>query len=124
MRVRARKSPWTTAGAASSPAAITARRSRTVRPAPPPASGTAHASSRSTSWSNAFTRRGRARNTLASIRMLKTRGSLEDLAGLEQDRGGDRQAERPRGLEIDGEIELRRLLDRQIARPCALQDPI
>ena len=48
MRPRSRKSPWTSAGAVSRPATITARKSWTVRPAPPPESGTAQASSSGT----------------------------------------------------------------------------
>src|SRR6266850_96141 len=62
---------FTTAGAVSRPATITARKSSIVRPAPPPESGTAHTSSSGTSCSRACTRRGRARNSPGSIRIVK-----------------------------------------------------
>src|SRR5205823_10773780 len=71
MRRRNRKSPRTRAGAASRPATITARTSWLVRPAPPPASGTAHASSRGTSCNRACTRSGRPRNSPGSIRIVE-----------------------------------------------------
>src|SRR6266487_229413 len=87
MRNRSQKSPRTTAGAAARPATMTARRSWTVRPAPPPASGTAHASSSGTSCSSACTRRGRARNSSGSMRAEPSRlrsCRIQAVAVLEQ----------------------------------------
>src|SRR6266571_3372984 len=87
MRRRSQNSPWTTAGAAARPATMTARRSWTVRPAPPPASGTAHASSSGTSCSSACTRRGRARNSSGSMRVEPARlrsCRIQTVAVLEQ----------------------------------------
>src|SRR6266851_10531837 len=48
--------------------------------------------------------------------------SLDDLIGPQEERLRDRQAERLRGLEVDDQLELRRLLDRNIGRPSALQN--
>src|SRR5262245_9448574 len=42
--------------------------------------------------------------------------SLDDLVGAGQDGRRDGQSQGPRGLEIDCELELRRLLDRQVGR--------
>src|SRR5258707_111956 len=47
---------------------------------------------------------------------------FDDLIRALQERRRDRQAERLGGLEVDHEVELRRLLDRQIARPGAPKD--
>ena len=44
--------------------------------------------------------------------------------GTSEQRGRDGDAERLRGLEIDNELELRRLLYRKLARFFALQDAI
>src|SRR5262245_6552815 len=51
-------------------------------------------------------------------------GSLDDFVGPGQDRWRDGQPQRPRGLEVDDQLELRRLLDRQVRRPRALQDAV
>src|SRR3954454_10338279 len=42
--------------------------------------------------------------------------SLDDLVGAGEDRRGDRQAEGLRSFQIDHQLELVRLLDRQIGR--------
>jgi hypothetical protein len=42
--------------------------------------------------------------------------SLDDLVGAGEDRRWDRQPERFRGLQIDHQLELRRLLDRKLCR--------
>jgi hypothetical protein len=68
---RRSSSCWVTLSVGSRPATITARKSRTVRPVPPPESGIAHASSNGTSCSSACTRRGHARNWRGSIRVVK-----------------------------------------------------
>lgn len=47
---------------------------------------------------------------------------LDDFVGTLQQRLRHRQAERLRGFQIDNEFELRRLLDRDIHRLCALED--
>jgi hypothetical protein len=49
---------------------------------------------------------------------------LDDLIRPQQQRRRDGEAERLRGLEVDDEFELARLLDGQIARPGAFQDSI
>src|SRR5262245_24277357 len=51
-------------------------------------------------------------------------GSLDDFVRPGQDGGRDRQSEGTRGLEVEDQLELRRLLDRQVRRPCALQDAV
>src|SRR5215831_16304267 len=48
--------------------------------------------------------------------------SLDHLISAGEDRRRDRQAERLCGVEIDNQLEPRRLLDRQIARLGALED--
>jgi len=50
--------------------------------------------------------------------------SFDDLVGSGGIAGGYREAEVFRGLEVDDEIELHRLLDRQITGPGPLQDSI
>src|SRR5262249_9724877 len=50
--------------------------------------------------------------------------SLNELVGSQQKRLRDRQAERLRCLEVDDQIELGRLLDRQIGGLGPLEDPI
>src|ERR1700704_2084954 len=50
--------------------------------------------------------------------------SLDHLIGPLQEGGRDRQAERLCGLEVDDEIELRRLLDGQVGGLGALQDSV
>jgi hypothetical protein len=47
---------------------------------------------------------------------------LDYLVGAPEDRHRNRQAERARGLQIDDELELGRLLDRQLARLRAFED--
>src|SRR5215472_3537741 len=49
--------------------------------------------------------------------------SFYDLVGAGQDRWWDRQPQRAGGLEIDNQLEGRRLLDRQIGRLGALEYP-
>ena len=56
--------------------------------------------------------------------MAGGRNSLDNLIRPHQHRRRDRQAERLRGLEIDNKITFRRLLDRQIGRFGALENPI
>src|ERR1044071_3859669 len=48
--------------------------------------------------------------------------SFDHLGGLGQNRLRDSEAQRLRGLEVDDEIEFRRLLDWKIGRLLALQD--
>src|SRR5215467_5083387 len=49
---------------------------------------------------------------------------LDHVVGADEDRLRDRQPERLGGLEIDHQLELGRLLDRQIGRFRPLQDPV
>src|SRR5262245_23326004 len=49
---------------------------------------------------------------------------LKDPVGLEQQRLGNGQAENPCCLQVDRQLELRRLLDWQLARLCTLEDAI
>ena len=51
-------------------------------------------------------------------------GLLYDLIRPQQHGPWDRQPERLGGLEIDDQLELRRLLDRQVARLGTPQDPV
>jgi hypothetical protein len=46
---------------------------------------------------------------------------LDHLVGADNDRVGHGEAERFRRLEIDGQLELGRLLDRQIGRSAGLE---
>ena len=55
-------------------------------------------------------------------RAYARRRSLNDVVGPAQQRLRDRQAERLGCLEVDHQLELGRLLDRQFGRFCALQD--
>src|SRR5262249_45114986 len=48
--------------------------------------------------------------------------SLDDLVDAGEDRGRDLQTQRISGFAVDDELELRRLLDRQIGRLGALED--
>src|SRR5262250_2575744 len=48
--------------------------------------------------------------------------SLDNLVGEREQRGRHGKAERPRGLEIDYQLELGRLVYRQICRLLALED--
>ena len=50
--------------------------------------------------------------------------SLDDFLGAHSQRRGDTQPERSRGAAVDDELEHHRLLDRQVARSGALQDPV
>ena len=50
--------------------------------------------------------------------------SLDHLVGAGEEREWDRQAERPRGLQIDHQLEPGRLLYRQVTRLCTLRDPL
>jgi hypothetical protein len=51
-------------------------------------------------------------------------GLFDDLAGLGENRDGDREAERLSRLQVDDEVEGRRLLDRKITRVFALENAI
>src|SRR6185295_18796645 len=51
-------------------------------------------------------------------------GLLDDLVGPGQDGARHRQPDRARGLEVDGELEPVHLLDGQVTRPGALQEPV
>src|SRR5262245_54065165 len=48
--------------------------------------------------------------------VLKRNASFDHLVGAQQERLGDRQAQRLGGRQINGEVELGRLLDRDVAR--------
>ena len=50
------------------------------------------------------------------------RGSLDQLIGLEEEGRGNRDPEGLRGLEIDDQLELRRLLHRQVGGLTPLQE--
>ena len=52
----------------------------------------------------------------------RSRLSLNNLVGAGEDRGRHDEAERLRGLEIDHQLEIGRLLDRQIGRLGAVED--
>jgi hypothetical protein len=71
---------------------------------------------------------GRARRSGAPFRIRQEADdgfrSLNEPICLQQHRPGDRQPERPGGLEIDDQLELRRLLHRQVSRLRALEDPV
>ena len=56
--------------------------------------------------------------------LLGSARSLNDLVRAEEQRLGDREAERLRGVEIEHELKLRRLLHRQLAWPRALENPV
>ena len=57
--------------------------------------------------------------------MRRSKKALFDhLVGAGEDQGRDRQAERRRGLQVDHQLEGRRLLDRQIGGLRPLQDPV
>src|SRR4030095_2015039 len=51
-------------------------------------------------------------------------GSLDHFIRAEQHRRRDCHTERPRGLEIDDNLALRRLFDGQVSRPRAFEDPV
>ena len=48
--------------------------------------------------------------------------SFDHAVGTKQDRWRDGEIEHPSGVQIDDQLELRRLLDRQIARLRAIED--
>jgi hypothetical protein len=50
--------------------------------------------------------------------------SLDDLVGPDQDRLGDREAERLSGLEVNDELELGGLLDGKVGGFGALEDSV
>src|SRR5437667_1696388 len=66
----------------------------------------------------------KSRGPVSSSRVGRTpvHNSFDDLVGAGEDRWWDRQAERRGGLEIDDQLEFRRLLDRQIGWLGALED--
>jgi hypothetical protein len=51
-----------------------------------------------------------------------TNRSLDHLVGAQEERGRDRHSDRARCLQVYGQLELARLLDRQISRLCAAQN--
>src|SRR6516225_2940972 len=53
---------------------------------------------------------------------LRLAHSFDHLVGAADERQRDGQPERSRGLEIDDQLDFRRLLDRQVARLLALED--
>jgi hypothetical protein len=57
------------------------------------------------------------------LRRKRADSPFDDLIGAEQQRRRDGEAERLRGLQVDDQLELRRLLDGKIGRLGALQDP-
>jgi hypothetical protein len=75
-------------------------------------------------------RRLARRSGLTGLRSAQVRDvgetdpSLDQLVGTLQQGRWDRQPERLRGLEIDHQLELRRLLDREVRRVRSLQDPV
>src|SRR5262245_35846350 len=50
--------------------------------------------------------------------------SLDNLVGPGQDGRRHGESQSPRGLEVDDELELRRLLDRQVGGPRALENAV
>src|SRR6185295_9493027 len=62
--------------------------------------------------------------SLDSLAGLYRGASLDDLVRPQEQCWRDREAERVRGPAVDDQLELGRPLDRQIARPGALEDPV
>jgi hypothetical protein len=54
---------------------------------------------------------------------VKPSASFDDLVGAGEDRWRNRYAQHLRGLEVDHQLECRRLLDRQIGRRGARENP-
>src|SRR5215475_3458044 len=67
---------------------------------------------------------GRRHRTSLLATALHGVGSLDDLIGAQQQRWRDGEAERLGGLEIDHQLEFRRLLDGQIAGNHTLENSI
>src|SRR4029077_791670 len=59
---------------------------------------------------------------IVSINWRCAKGSFDHLVGAAEQRNRDRDAERLSGLEIEDQLDFRRLLDRQIGRFLALED--
>src|SRR6266436_3248205 len=60
---------------------------------------------------------------IATVRTRRQRASFDDLVGAGEDRWRHGEAEGLGGAEIDDQLECGRLLDRQIGRLGALEDP-
>src|SRR4029434_36433 len=60
--------------------------------------------------------------SLAAASPSRPSASLYELIRPRQQRGRDRETERLGGLEVDGQLELRRLLDGQVAGAGPLED--
>jgi hypothetical protein len=59
------------------------------------------------------------RDVKGTMRARIASRSFDDLIGAGEKQGRDRQTERFRGLEIDDQLQIRWLLDRQVGRFCA-----
>jgi hypothetical protein len=57
---------------------------------------------------------------LSQQNRISAAGSFDHLVRAGEERGWNREAERPRGSEIDDQLEIRRLLDGKLARPRTL----
>src|ERR1700730_9173515 len=111
---------WTaTARTASARAPATERRFMCGSPPPCKRSGYAWRRCRLQSVSDLLVQSGR---TAGSDGLRTSRASFDDLVRAGQDRWRDRQAERHGGLEVDDQLECRRLLHWQIGGLGALED--
>ena len=76
-------------------------------------------------WSNVRLRGNSGHHELTTSCLLVTPDRLLDhLVSAQQERFGDRQAERLGGLEVDDEVKLGRILHGEISDLCALEDAI